>query len=205
MATTFIGVEVPPADQPNHAVVALRRRKSQVDLYDWSCTVASENDLLEYLAAVAGRSGVIAVHDPSPEAGTALMKRLWRVLDYRQSVALAPRLRTRALVRVAPTELAQSLCGDASPLPLKALERLQSSQPGVDFLPIIRAVRRSQGLPGAGPSAQSLLSAALAAYAALWCWWHGPAGYDVLGESSDRYRLAPRVMDLEPDPDATLF
>ena len=34
---------------------------------------------------------------------------------------------------------------------------------------------------------------------ALWCWWHGPAGYDVLGVNTEDYRLAPRLMDYEPD------
>jgi hypothetical protein len=206
MATTFIGVEIGRGDGQCHALVVLRRRKNQVDLYDWSCAIDGDDELLNYLSAVAGRSGVIAVHDDDPAACGALMKRLWRVLDYRQSVELAPRLRTRALVRVHPPEVAETLGSDSGASPVTALERAQHHHPAVDFLPITRAIRRSGGTsPELASAARQLAAAGLAAYAALWCWWHGPAGYDVLGERAETYRLAPRIMDLELDIDATLF
>jgi hypothetical protein len=203
MATTFIGITV--VEPSHHAAVVLRRRKSLIELYDWSCNMDSQRQALEYLAAVAGKSGVIAVHDPGPDMGGELMKRLWRVLDYRQSFELSRRMRTRSLVRVQPLEVARALCGEGDALPLAALERAGGLFPQADFGPLVRAVKRAGMGAMADCPARRLVSAGLGAYAALWCWWHGPAGYDVLGQSNDSYRLAPRMMDLEPDPDRTII
>ena len=119
--------------------------------------------------------------------------------------SLAPRHRTRALVRVDPDEVQRAFGRAAAVQPLHVLEAVRAQTPPVDFRPLTQFL---EGLPESGKMrAQSTaaLRAAMSAYAALWCWWHGPAGYDVLGANTEDYRLAPRTMDYEPDVGGASF
>lgn len=204
MATTFVGVECNGNRiRARHAAVVLQRRRGGVDLTHWSPRIYTDEELLGYLAAEAGTSGVIAVHGKDPEATGELLKRMYRVIDYRVLFALAPKHRTRALVRVDPQEVQRAFgsanlpAGTTSPAVLDGMRMLT---PAVDFRPLRQYL---EGLPATGKmrlQSVAVLRAALASYAALWCWWHGPAGYDVLGANKDDYRLAPRsMMDYEPD------
>ena len=213
MATTFVGIECGGNRvRARHAVVVLKRRKESIALKDFSCRVDSDEDLLGYLAAEAGTSGVIAIHGRDADGVSDFMKRVYRVLDYRVLFSLAPKHRTRALVRVDPDEVYRAVGGGMSSSmgagggnPLAVLDALRKLSPAMDFT---RLVCSLEGLPAMGKGrAESLsgLRAAMSAYAALWCWWHGPAGYDVLGASTDSYRLAPRMMDYEPDTGGTSF
>ena len=206
MATTFVGVEVGAnRARPRHAAVVLHRRRGVIELRHWSCRIYTDEELLEYLATEAGSSGVIAVHGRDAETTALLLRRFYRVLDYRLLFALAPRHRTRALVRVDPSEVQRAFSPKLGISPASVLEAMSSLVPKVDFRPVTAYL---EGLPTTGKMrAQSgaVLRASFAAYAALWCWWHGPAGYDVLGLNSESYRLAPRMMDYEPDTGATPF
>lgn len=205
MATTFVGVELGGDHaRPRHAAVVLHRRKSGVQLGHWACLLSTDEALLEYLASMAGTSGVIAVHGDDADYASDLLKRVWRVLDYRLLFALAPRHRTRALVRVEPAEVHSAFAAKSDGHLQGVLERMRSLTPAVDFHSLLESLDR---LPPHARTHQreATLRAGLCAYAALWCWWHGPAGYDVLGANTDSYRLAPRMMDYEPDTDRTPF
>jgi hypothetical protein len=160
--------------------------------------VYTDEELLGYLAAEAGSSGVIAVHGRDPEFVAQLLRRIYRVLDYRLLFALAPKHRTRALVRVDPGEV-QRAFGGASATPRTALDGLRMLGPAVDYRPLTQYLERMPATGKMRVQSNTALRAAISSYAALWCWWHGPAGYDVLGASSEDYRLAPRMMDYEPD------
>ena len=208
MATTFVGVECNGNRiRARHAAVVLQRRRSGIDLCHWSCRIYTDEELLGYLAAEAGSSGVIAVHGKDPEATGELLKRIYRVIDYRVLFALAPKHRTRALVRVDPHEVQRAfgmanIPATTSPAVLDSMRMLT---PSVDFRPLRQYL---EGLPTTGKmrlQSVAVLRAALASYAALWCWWHGPAGYDVLGANTEDYRLAPRTMDYEPDRGGASF
>ena len=200
MATTFVGIECGGNRvRARHAAVVLHRHKGQVTLSEWSCRIYTDEELLGYLAAEVGNSGVIALHGREPEATSQLMKRIYRVMDYRVLFSLAPKHRTRALVRVDPSEVERAFGGHADTQTGNVLHAMRLLSPPVDFRPLIQYL---EGLPATGKMrAQSTaaLRAALSSYAALWCWWHGPAGYDVLGANTESYRLAPRMMDYEPD------
>ena len=200
MATTFVGIECGGNRvRARHAAVVLHRHKGQVTLSEWSCRIYTDEELLGYLAAEVGNSGVIALHGREPEATSQLMKRIYRVMDYRVLFSLAPKHRTRALVRVDPSEVERAFGGHADTQTGNVLHAMRLLSPPVDFRPLTQYL---EGLPATGKMrAQSTaaLRAALSSYAALWCWWHGPAGYDVLGANTESYRLAPRMMDYEPD------
>src|SRR5437879_1896462 len=207
MGTTFVGIECAGNRvRARHAAVVLERRKGKVELAHWSCRIYTDEELLGYLAAEAGHSGVIALHGRDPDATTELLKRIYRVLDYRLLFALAPKHRTRALVRVEPVEVQRAFGGGRSETtPAAVLDAMRMLSPSVDFRPLTQYL---EGLPSTGKMrAQSAaaMRAGMAAYAALWCWWHGPAGYDVLGANTEDYRLAPRMMDYEPDTGGTSF
>ncbi len=198
MATTFVGIElVGENSRARHAAVVLQRRRNGVELSHWSCRINTDRELLEYLAVNAGSSGVIAVHGQGNDSSELFMQRIWRVLDYRLLFAIAPRHRTRALVRVSPPEVQRAFSSNPEMPPIGVLESVRGLAPAVDFLPLAQCLNR---LPTKGNIYQQVditVRAALCAYAALWCWWHGPAGYDVLGQTADDYRLAPRLMDME--------
>jgi hypothetical protein len=200
MATTFVGIECGGNRmRARHAAVVLHRVKGRVTLSEWSCRIYTDEELLGYLAAEAGQSGVIALHGRDAESTSELMKRIYRVLDYRVIFSLAPKHRTRALVRVDPGEVQRAFGGGEERQALSVLEGMRLLTPAVDFRPLTQYL---EGLPISGKmraQSNAALRAAMAAYAALWCWWHGPAGYDVLGVSTENYRLAPRMMDYEPD------
>ena len=181
-----------------HAAVVLQRRRGGVEVTHWTCRVYTDEELLGYLAAEAGSSGVIAVHGKDPEFVAQLLRRIYRVLDYRLLFALAPKHRTRALVRVDPGEV-QRAFGGASATPRTALDGLRMLAPAVDYRPLTQYLERMPATGKMRLQSNTALRAAISSYAALWCWWHGPAGYDVLGASSEDYRLAPRMMDYEPD------
>ena len=201
MATTFVGIECNGNRvRARHAAVVLQRKKNRFELSHWSCRIYTDEELLGYLAAESGSSGVIAVHAKDVDATAELLKRIYRVVDYRLIFALAPKHRTRALVRVDALEVQRAFCGASnstatSPI---VLERLRRLEPAVDFRPLRQYI---EGLPATGKmrlQSVAALRAALSAYAALWGWWHGPAGYDVLGGNAENYRLAPRLsMDYE--------
>jgi hypothetical protein len=199
MGTTFVGIECAGNRvRARHAAVVLERRKGGVQLSHWSCRIYTDEELLGYLAAEAGTSGVIALHGRDADHTGLLLKRIYRVLDYRLLFALAPKHRTRALVRVEPADV-QRAFGGSDGNPRAALEAIRSLSPGIDFHPLTQYL---DGLPMTGKmrvQSAAALRAAMSAYAALWCWWHGPAGYDVLGVNTEDYRLAPRLMDYEPD------
>lgn len=205
MGTTFVGIECGGNRvRARHAAVVLHRRQGRITLTEWACRIYTDEELLGYLAAEAGTSGVIALHGRDSDTTSELMKRIYRVLDYRVMFSLAPKHRTRALVRVDPEEVQRAL-GHGTMQPLQLLGAMGQLTPSVDFSPLAQFL---EGLPTTGKMrAQSTaaLRAATLAYAALWCWWHGPAGYDVLGVSTDNYRLAPRMMDYEPDVGGTGF
>ncbi len=198
MATTFVGIECGGNRvRARHAAVVLQRRRGGVELAHWTCRIHTDEELLSYLAAEAGSSGVIALHGRDPDATAHLLRRIYRVLDYRLLFALAPKHRTRALVRVDPAEVQRAFGG--TPNPSSLLDRLSLLSPNVDYRPLTQYL---EGLPATGKmrlQSTTAIRAAMSSYAALWCWWHGPAGYDVLGASSEDYRLAPRMMDYEPD------
>jgi hypothetical protein len=183
-------------------VVVLQRNRGTVELCHWACRIYTDEELLGYLAAEAGTSGVIALHGRDNEATGELLKRIYRVVDYRVLFALAPKHRTRALVRVDPEEVQKAFGGAVASITATSpavLDGLRSLKPAVDFRPLRQYL---EGLPMNGKmrlQSVAVLRAALASYAALWCWWHGPAGYDVLGANTEDYRLAPRTMDYEPD------
>jgi hypothetical protein len=209
MATTFVGIECGGSRvRARHAAVVLQRvKKGGIQLADWSCRIYTDEELLGYLAELAGNSGVIALHGRDVDSSGELLRRIYRVLDYRLLFALAPKHRTRALVRVDPAEVqrAFNVAAGADASPATMLDGMRLLSPAVDFRPLTQYL---EGLPATGKMrAQSTAAvrAALAAYAALWCWWHGPAGYDVLGANSEDYRLAPRMMDYEPDTGGTSF
>ena len=93
--------------------------------------------------------------------------------------------------------------GSAEANPLAVLDAMRLLTPAVNLRALTQYL---EGLPATGKmrvQTAAAMRAAMSAYAALWCWWHGPAGYDVLGVNTDDYRLAPRMMDYEPDTDAT--
>src|SRR4051812_29485723 len=199
MGTTFVGIECAGNRvRARHAAVVLERRKGRVELSHWSCRIYTDEELLGYLAAEAGTSGVVALHGRDTEHTGLLLKRIYRVLDYRLRFALAPKHRTRALVRVEPSDVQRAFGGkDANPR--AALDSIRLLTPGIDYRPLTMYL---DGLPTTGKmrvQSAAALRAAMSAYAALWCWWHGPAGYDVLGANTEDYRLAPRLMDYEPD------
>ncbi len=206
MGTTFVGIECGGNRvRARHAAVVLHRQKGQVTLTEWSCRIYTDEELLGYLAAEAGSSGVIALHGRDTESSGELMKRIYRVLDYRVLFSLAPKHRTRALVRVDPTEVQRAFGGATEGQSMPVLEAMRTLSPSVDFRPLTQFL---DGLPSTGKMrAQSAaaIRAAMSAYAALWCWWHGPAGYDVLGMNTENYRLAPRMMDYEPDTGGSQF
>jgi hypothetical protein len=205
MSTTFVGVEIGGVrGRPRHAAVVLQRRKGVVELRHWSSGIVTDEGLLDYLAAVAGSSGVIAVHGDA-ETAAEVLKRIWRVMDYRLLFALAPRHRTRALVRVEPSEVHRAFAGGDEALSVNVLDSLRLLVPSVDFQSLVRCLKGLPPRKRTQPQVHATLGAALSAYAALWCWWHGPAGYDVLGANSENYRLAPRMMDYEPDIDSSKF
>jgi hypothetical protein len=201
MATTFVGVELGGDHaRPRHATVVFQRRHAGIQLRHWSCPITTDDGLLEYLASMSGTAGVIAVHGADADYTTSLLQRIWRVLDYRLLYALAPRRRTRALVRVEVSEVQSAFAAEPDAPLDSVLERLRALKPAVDFHPLLEAIDRLS--PHAkGNQGHATKQAGLCAYAALWCWWHGPAGYDVLGANTDTYRLAPRMMDYEPDHD----
>jgi hypothetical protein len=207
MATTFVGIDCGGNRvRARHAAVVLqRRKKDRVELADWSCRIYTDEELLGYLADQAGNSGVIAVHGRDTDATGELMRRIYRVLDYRLLFALAPKHRTRALVRVDPAEVQRAFGGGAADAPSgSVLDAMRLLSPPVDFRPLTQFL---DGLPSTGKmrgQSAAAMRAGMAAYAALWCWWHGPAGYDVLGVNTEDYRLAPRMMDYEPDTGGTL-
>ena len=206
MATTFVGIECGGNRvRARHAVVVLHRNKGIVTLTEWSCRIYTDEELLGYLTAEAGHSGVIALHGRDNDTTGELMKRIYRVLDYRVIFSLAPKHRTRALVRVDPTEVQRAFGGGAERPPTQVIEAMRLLTPAVDFRPLTQFL---EGLPATGKmraQSSAALKAAMSAYAALWCWWHGPAGYDVLGVNTDSYRLAPRMMDYEPDTGGASF
>jgi hypothetical protein len=206
MATTFVGIECGGNRvRARHAAVVLHRHKGTITLTEWSCRIYTDEELLGYLAAEAGNSGVIALHGRDADGTSELMKRIYRVLDYRVIFSLAPKHRTRAVVRVDPDEVRRAFGGDVEGQSLSVLDGLRLLSPSVDFRPLTQFL---EGLPSTGKMrAQSTaaLRAAMSAYAGLWCWWHGPAGYDVLGVNNEDYRLAPRMMDYEPDVGGTSF
>ena len=199
MASTFVGVELGGDHaRPRHATVVLSRCAGGIELRHWCCQISSDENLLEYLASMSGPSGVIAVHGANAEYTSGLLQRIWRVLDYRILYALPARHRTRALVRVAVDEVQRAFAAKADAERVSVLERLRSLKPPVDFHALIESLDRLS--PQAkSHQGEATLRAGLCAYAALWCWWHGPAGYDVLGADAETYRLAPRMMDYEPD------
>lgn len=199
MATTFVGIECGGNRvRARHAAVVLQRKRSGVELTHWTCRIHTDEELLSYLASEAGSSGVIAVHGKDSEAVAHLLQRVYRVLDYRLLFRLAPKHRTRALVRVDPLEV-QRAFGGTSATHAATLDGLRRLAPAIDYRPLTQYL---EGLPATGKmrlQSNTALRAAISSYAALWCWWHGPAGYDVLGATTDDYRLAPRMMDYEPD------
>ena len=200
MGTTFVGIECGGNRvRARHAAVVLQRLKGVATLSEWACRIYTDEELLGYLAAEAGTSGVIALHGRDPDTTSQLMKRIYRVMDYRVMFSLAPRHRTRALVRVDPEEVQRAFGQAAGAQPLQVLDAMRSLTPAVDFRPLTQFL---EGLPVSGKmrsQSTAALRAAMSSYAALWCWWHGPAGYDVLGINTETYRLAPRIMDYEPD------
>jgi len=196
MSTTFVGVEIGGVrGKPRHAAVVLQRRKGGIDLRHWVSSIASDDALLDYLASLSGVHGVIALHGDDPETADQMVGRIWRVMDYRLLFALAPRHRTRALVRVAPGEVQRAFTGGNGQLLPSALDTVRNLVPGVDFQPLIDCLNELPTGKRAHPQFHATLAAALSAYAALWFWWHGPAGYDVLGANSDDHRLVPRLSD----------
>ena len=206
MATTFVGIECGGNRvRARHAAVVLHRHKGRVTLTEWSCRIYTDEELLGYLAAEAGSSGVIALHGRDTESTSELMKRIYRVMDYRVLFSLAPKHRTRALVRVDPAEVQRAFGGAVEGQPMPVLDAMRALSPAVDFRPLTQYL---DGLPSTGKMrvrSTAALRAAMSAYAALWCWWHGPAGYDVLGMNTENYRLAPRMMDYEPDMGGSQF
>jgi hypothetical protein len=109
------------------------------------------------------------------------------------------------LVRVDPAEVQRAFGGGVDAAPAAVLDAMRLLSPAVDFRPLTQYL---EGLPATGKmrvQSTAAMRAGMAAYAALWCWWHGPAGYDVLGANSEDYRLAPRMMDYEPDTGGTSF
>jgi hypothetical protein len=207
MATTFVGIECNGNRvRARHAAVVLQRTKNRFHLSHWSCRIYTDEELLGYLAAESGSSGVIAVHSKDADTTSELLKRIYRVVDYRLIFALTPKHRTRALVRVDAMEVQRAFCGSAHSTTPNLLDHLRHLEPAVDFRPLRQYL---EGLPTSGKmrlQSVAALRAAMSAYAALWCWWHGPAGYDVLGGNAENYRLAPRLtMDYEPDPGHTPF
>src|SRR5438045_5854310 len=177
MATTFVGIELGgERHRSRHAAVVLQRRRNTVELRHWSCLLGSDEELLEYLSAMAGTSGVIAVHGNANDAAAILLRRVWRVLDYRMLFALAPRHRTRALVRVEPPEIQRAFSANPDHPAPGVLERMGGLTPAVDYRPLTQCLTR---LPLSGTlhhQFEATTRAALSSYAALWCWWHGPAG-----------------------------
>jgi hypothetical protein len=206
MATTFVGIECGGNRvRARHAVVVLHRHKGIVTLTEWSCRIYTDEELLGYLAAEVGNSGVIALHGRDNDTTGELMKRIYRVMDYRVIFSLAPKHRTRALVRVDPAEVQRAFGGGADRSPTSVTDTMRLLMPSVDFRPLTQFL---EGLPATGKmraQSSAALKAAMSAYAALWCWWHGPAGYDVLGVNTESYRLAPRMMDYEPDTGGAQF
>ena len=133
MGTTFVGIECAGNRvRARHAAVVLERRKGGVQLSHWSCRIYTDEELLGYLAAEAGTSGVIALHGRDADHTGLLLKRIYRVLDYRLLFALAPKHRTRALVRVEPADV-QRAFGGSDGNPRAALDAIRSLSPGIDF------------------------------------------------------------------------
>ena len=63
MGTTFVGIECGGNRvRARHAAVVLQRVKGRVTLTEWACRIYTDEELLGYLTAEAGTSGVIAVH-----------------------------------------------------------------------------------------------------------------------------------------------
>src|SRR5947209_14928239 len=153
MGTTFVGIECAGNRvRARHAAVVLERRKGKVELTHWSPRIYTDEELLGYLAAEAGTSGVIAVHGKDPEATGELLKRMYRVIDYRVLFALAPKHRTRALVRVDPLEVQRAFGSANLPPPAGAtspavLDGMRLLTPAVDFRPLRQYL---EGLPASG-------------------------------------------------------
>src|SRR5260221_14654856 len=138
MATTFVGIECSGSRaRARHAAVVLQRlKKGVVEISEWSCRIYTDEELLGYLAAEAGNSGVIAVHGRDGDATSELLRRIYRVLDYRLLFALAPKHRTRALVRVDPAEVQRAFGGGVDAAPAAVLDVMRLLSPAVDFRPL---------------------------------------------------------------------
>src|SRR2546423_10075594 len=133
MGTTFVGIECAGNRvRARHAAVVLERRKGKVELAHWSCRIYTDEELLGYLAAEAGTSGVIALHGRDMEHTGLLLRRIYRVLDYKLRFALAPKHRTRALVRVEPSDVQTAFGGSATDT-RKALDSIRLLSPSIDY------------------------------------------------------------------------
>jgi len=174
--------------------VVLERRKGKVELATGPANLHDE-ELLGYLAAEAGTSGELRCTGAEYRThGIAIETNL-------SGARLRLRLRwprstdARAGARRA-SDVQRAIRGSEED-PRKALDQIRCSLPES----ITPADNVLEGRPNHRQKCASNCIGAFArnvAYAPL-CWWHGPAGYDVLGVNSEDYRLAPRLMDYEPE------